>query len=73
MSEWRGALGSVLLDATKIKDNKEQTRRMSATMCRNFAAMLNYMAQDRPDLRFAPKDVYRCMAKPAQIPIRWWL
>ena len=38
----------------------------SATMFRRSAAMLNYMAQDRPDLSFAPKEVSRSVAKPTQ-------
>ena len=38
----------------------------SATMFRRSAAMLNYMAQDRPDLSFASEEVSGCKAKPTQ-------
>ena len=71
LKEWRlercTSLSTPGCDENKRQEGgNEALDDKSATMFRRLAAMLNYMAQDRPDLSFASKEVSRCMAKPTQ-------
>ncbi len=42
----------------------EDEGEVSETLCRAIAARANYLAQNRPDIQFAAKEVSRLMSKP---------
>ena len=53
-------------DADADQEDGDEVDAESATRFRGLAARANYLAQDRPDLAFAAKEVCRDMAKPTE-------
>jgi len=49
---------------TQGEDEEKEMKKADATRYRRATARINYLAQDRPDLSFAAKELSRSMAKP---------
>ena len=58
------------LSTPGVKDNEEGSERKlnnkEATQYRGLVARANYLCQDRSDIEFAVKELYRGMAEPNQ-------
>ena len=46
--------------------NKEELDSKAANKCREVAAGANYIAQDRPDIQYATKEIRRGMRRPTK-------
>ena len=51
-------------------DDDEELSWADSRLFRSVVARANYLAQDRPDIRFSVKELCRCMAKPTLRPWR---
>ena len=70
MIEQLGLTGSKPLSTPGIKDSSDELSvpmsEADATTYRSLVARLNYLAQDRPDLGFASKELSRHMCAPSE-------
>ena len=58
------ALTCPVAEEPKRPDDEIKLNRECATQYKSLVARANYLAQDRPDIMFAAKEICRHMAKP---------